>query len=240
MMRLPSSRPSPGVALLVALLALGAVLAWWPTSTDRGLRARPASGQDAQAPGLTPPVRLEPGSAHVETRVLPTGDLRVTHWISSREPLYDVRLALPDLGEGSGAPGPRATRVLVAVDGITVPGPASVDTEPADFLFPGGSAVYVTYLLQDVLERSPSAEGRVLARFTSLSVSYRPRPQERTQVVTGAEVQTLACVPAGAADRDPLPCGRPRDPAAGTDGEWEVRLSGERLGDRVIAQMDLT
>lgn len=240
-MRIRSRLPSTPVLLLAALLILGAVLAWWPPSAPPRPAAQPGAdaADGAGPPWLDPPVPLAPGASHVETRVLASGDLRVTHWVRSESRLSDVRLAVPDMvAPGARTPSPLASRVTVAVDGARVPGPRTVDGEPRDFPVPDGTTLYVTYVLEDALERSPSAQGRALVRVTSLALSHRPLPTARTQVVTGARVQALACVPADAQDAAPVPCGSPAEQHV-SDGSWEVRLQGEEVDDRVIAQIDL-
>ena len=57
---------------------------------------------------------------------------------------------------------------------------------------------------------------------------------ESVRTVQGAEVLNLACSPSNAPDAAPTPCGEP-----GSDG-WQVRLTGKKWNDHVMAQLNLT
>ena len=67
---------------------------------------------------------------------------------------------------------------------------------------------------------------------TSLAVRYVPRVERETRVVRASEVLVLACSPS--TGEPPEPCGKPDG-----DGEWRVDLTGQRVDDRVVAQLTL-
>jgi hypothetical protein len=229
----PSGRSWLALALVLAaelLLALGLVVVLRPligqdnTSTD-------ASG-DPAALAFDPPVDLPANASYVETTVLPSGDLEVTHWIHSNSALFSITLTAPQLdGRDSGKA--VATGVVVAADGRVVDGAGTVDTMNQSYEFFGAKSIYVTYLLAGAIERSSSEDGRALARVTSLDVSYVSVRGTSTRSVEGATVLSMACSPAGQPDAVPEPCGAPE----GTG--WQVELSGENRDDRVMAQLEL-
>jgi hypothetical protein len=188
--------------------------------------------RDSAALAFDPPLVLPANGSYVETTVLPSGDLRVAHWIRSKTALFSITLTAPPLaGRDSGKV--EATGVVVAADGRVVDGADSVDTMSQSYQFYGSKSIYVTYLLAGVVERSPSEAGRALARVTALDVSYLSVEGTSMRRVEGATVLSMACSPAAEPDALPEPCGAPED--AG----WQVELSGEDRNDRVMAQLDL-
>ena len=92
--------------------------------------------------------------------------------------------------------------------------------------------MYVTYLLQGVLERSSTHPDRALARITSLDVGYRPASRSSTVAFVGAALLNLACEPVYV-DIPPVPCG------VRTSDGWNVDLPAGSQGYRVMAQLDL-
>jgi hypothetical protein len=189
-------------------------------------------GQDARTIPFEPPLALPVNGSYVETVVLPSGDLKVTHWIQTKVPQFNIRLMPPTLfGIDSGVV--TATDVEVAADGRVVPGADSVDGASQSYQFFGTKSILVTYVLSGALERSPSVEGRALARVTALDLRYVSMGGESVRSVKGAEVLNLACSPSTAPNAVPEPCGKPD-----SDG-WQVRLTGDNWNDHVMAQLNL-
>jgi hypothetical protein len=190
-------------------------------------------GEEARTLPFEPPIGLPVNGSYVETDVLPSGDLRVTHWIHTKVPQFSIKLMAPVLaGIDSGTV--TATGVEVAADGRVVPGSSSVDGVSQSYPFHGAESIYVTYVLSGAMELSSSVEGRALARVTALDLEYLSMGGESVRSVQGAEVLNLACSPSGAPDASPKPCGKPD-----SDG-WKVRLTGKKWNDHVMAQLNLT
>lgn len=219
------------------LLLLGLVFLVLPALTI-GLVASRMSGEgDSEATvssegrGLTPPRPLGPGEAYVRTVVLPSGDLRVTHWIESSTTLLAVELSLPDV---TGVSDVEARNVRVVADGRRVAGSPRITTVPTSYPMLGARSVQVRYRLKGAVERSAtSAPGRALTLMTALDVAHEPPPERVTRSFHAPEVLSLACAPT-AADAAPEPCGAV-DPAGG----WTVERTGARVDDRVLAQVSL-
>jgi hypothetical protein len=127
-----------------------------------------------------------------------------------------------------------ATGVEVAADGRVVTGADSVGTEGRRYQVFGATAVYVTYTLTGALETSTSADGRALARVTSLDVSYASAGGTSTRSIEAADILGMACSPVADPDATPAPCGSPEQ------GRWQVELSGPHRDDRVMAQLNLS
>ena len=185
------------------------------------------------------PVDLKPGTAYVRTRVLPSGDLVVTHWIRTRTLVGSVTVRAPRtlmLDPDSVS----VTHVVVAANDASYPEhPSSqIGTRAWTFQFPEARTIYLRYRLSGVVEAGGPG-GRALARITSLYVVPGSRPVPVTQVVVGARVLALACT-SGSARR---PGGPLRLDAGGT---WTVRPQGTqnaqaaRQPTRVMAQVDLS
>jgi len=235
----PVSSGSPSVPFWLAVayvLAVGLVLAVGFVGLLRPVLSQiegPTDGPEVTPTiAFDPPVALPADSSYVETVVLPSGDLKVTHWIHSRIPLFGIRLAAPEL-DGSRSGRVVATRVEVAADGRAVPGADSVDSSNQIYQLFGATSVSVSYVLAGAVERSASAEGRALARVTSLDVSYASLGGTSTRSIEGADVLALACTPAGSLHAVPEPCGSPEH------GRWQVELSGNDRDDRVMVQMNM-
>ena len=213
-----------GLALLATLVALGALVAAYvgsPGGTDAEPR-RPGAATTSES------LDALPEESYVETRVRRDGDMVVRQWISSEVPLRHVALALPQV---SGAR-LSAARVSVLADGVQAPGPRTITRGRATYYFKGSTDVRVTYRLTGAVLRGGSVTGRALALATTLDVGFRPRPARETRVVLAPEVLSLAC--AASSTQSPVPCGS----LEGLD-RWRVELSGDRVGDRVLAQVTL-
>ncbi len=176
---------------------------------------------------------LPANGSYVETVVLPSGEMKVTHWIRTKVPESSIKLMAPVLaGIDSGVV--TATEVQVVADGMVVPGADSVEGAGQTYRFVGTKSIYVTYVLSGALERSTSVESRALARVTALDLRYPSMSGTSVRSVQGAEVLNLACSPPGTPDAAPEPCGKP-DP----DG-WQVQLAGGNRNDHVMAQLQLS
>lgn len=218
----PDRRAKVVLVALAWLVGLGA-LAYALLVGLRDDPADPAAGGSAD-----PPRALAPAEAYVDTRVLPAGDLVVRQWIRAREPLTALGLELPDV---PGAGDVSADQVEVVADGVVVAGPDRVSAAGATYTFEEAATVLVTYRLQGVVQVSDSVAGRALALATALDTAYAPRVERETRVVHGQEVLSLAC--SSQSGGSPEPCGRDRG------DEWQVDLSGDRVDDRVLAQLNL-
>jgi hypothetical protein len=158
--------------------------------------------------------------------VLPSGHLRVTHWIHSRAPVRTIRLQQPSVGQLGTL---KLTRVVVAGDRA----PAIRDVTRKDAYDVGGARnVYVSYELSGAVTRAPRPTGRALAVVTNLDVTGPPSPSLVTHAVLGARILNLACSTASPA-AVPTPCGTP------DRSGWHVTLDESGVTDRVMAQVDL-
>ena len=213
------------------MAAIGIVLMLRPLLSQNDESTDP--GQPPRTIPFIPPVALPANGSYVETVVLPSGDLRVTHWIHTKLPKTSIKLVAPVLaGIDSGVV--TATKVEVAADEMIVPGADSVDGVSEGYQFVAAKSIYVTYVLSGVLERSTSVASRALARVTALDLRYPSMSGTSLRSVQGAEVLNLACSPARTPDAVPEPCGKP-DP----DG-WKVQLAGGNRNDHVMAQLQLS
>ncbi len=208
--------------LVIALVLAGALGFLVLREGDAEPPAAPARPAAVDSP------RVPPNSTYERTEVTDSGELRVTQVIRSDALLFNVGLSVPDLSEYGLAA--RAENVKVVVDDRVVPGPKAID-KFAEYPFVGAMNVEISYLLTGVVERSESSQGRALARVVALDVDYEPPPTTTIKVVEGSFVLSLAC---WGGRGDPVrPCGAPVD-----DG-WGVRLTGDRIDQRVMAQLDI-
>lgn len=183
---------------------------------------RPAGGTNASSP-------TEPDSSSVVSTVLPNGDVVVRQRIRAIRPIRLLRLELPPAAGGEGV---SATQVEVVADGNTAFGRSTITDASATYIFAPATDVRIRYRLTGVVQLSESAPGRALAVATTLGVRYAPRVARETRVVHAAEVLMLAC--GRSPDEPPVPCGEPDG-----DGRWRVELTGQRVDDRVVAQLTL-
>jgi hypothetical protein len=220
----PRDRRAKVVLIALAWLVGGGVLAY---ALLAGLRGDPA--EQGAGGSAAPPRALAPAEAYVDTRVLPAGDLVVRQWIRPREPMTALGLELPVV---PGAEDLSADQVEVVADGVVADGPDRVTAAGATYTFEESTDVLVTYRLEGATQVSDSAAGRALAVVTTLETAYAPLVERETRVVHGPEVLSLAC--SRQPDGSPEPCGRDSG-----DDQWEVYLSGDRVDDRVLAQLNL-
>jgi hypothetical protein len=190
--------------------------------------------QTTQVPSthvFTPPVPLAPGAAYVRTRVLPSGQLLVRHWIRAGSPVSRVRLVVPDV---SGLPAGAVSvhKVVIAGDQREVAA-GRHGQAGREYTFPPARDLYVSYRLEGTLEHSGSVAGRALARITSLDVETGVRLTRSIRVIEGPRILSLACS-APTPGALPSPCGQQDG-----SGPWTVRLDPRTSRDRVMAQVDL-
>lgn len=212
------------VFLLLPAATLAMVAARRDGSAPREVTLR-SQGQE-----LSPDRGVDTDETFVRTRVLPSGDLQVTHWIDSTRLLLTVDLSVPGV---TGAEGVSAHHVRVVADGRPVTGPDRITDAPGRFSLLGAHSVEVRYRLTGAVERSPSVPGRGLALVTSLDVQQEPAPVRVIRSILAPEVLSLACAPT-TSQPAPQPCG-----AVDPGGGWTVELTGDRADDRVLAQVTL-
>jgi hypothetical protein len=220
-------RRSAGMAALAvgALVAAGGVL-WLAAGRHT---ADPVVQLTHSAP-FTPPVPLRADSSYVRTRVLPSGDLEVTHWIRTRSSVSSVTLRTPRV-TGLPRDSVTTTRVVLAGDGTPAHTVSAPHRPSSTYPVPPTQSLYVSYRLSGALQMS-GPDGRALARITALDVSTGAHLARTTRAVVGTTVIALACTPA-TAGAAPAPCG------AVQDGAGSVRLGRAEQGDEVMAQLSL-
>jgi hypothetical protein len=224
----PPGRVSGSTVLgLVLVLSLVGTLAFGMFGVGNGDRPAPR----AQVVAFQPPVHLPAGDEYVRSRVLPTGDLAVEHWVRARTMITRITLTVPSV------PGLDPGRVVardveLQVDGLDVQVPRTVWQDSDAEVLTAAHRVHISYVLSGVLQRSPAGSARALARVTTLDLSTIPDTEQRAVSVTGARVLSMACTaPSPAAV--PRPCGERR--ALG----WRVDLGTDDHEDVVMAQLDL-
>jgi hypothetical protein len=215
-------------AAAVAAACVVAVSATWLVSDgqpdDQAVLTR--------AGAFEPPDPLPPDTSFVRTRVLPSGDLDVRHWIHTASWVYSVTLATPVVA-GLTPGSVRVTRLFFASDGTPAPVvvPSGSPHQPRTFQLPPTRRLYVRYRLSGVVQRSDGSGPRALARITSLNVATSSALVRTTRSVVGATVLTLACTRDAATA--PTPCGTERG------GVWSARLGPGDSDTPVMAQLDL-
>ena len=208
-------------AALVSVAALvgAALLVIHPGSGD-GRIVRSAATRYA------PPRAVPPNTSYVQTRVLSSGELRVTHWIESRTPVSELRLDQPRI---AGLPSLHVSKVVVVGNGTPA---VRSSWNQREYYVIGARHLYVRYTLQGAVTRAPQPPGRALAVITNLEVDGVPVLTQTTHSVLGAHVLNLACsLPTPEAL--PAPCGVSAGKA------WRATLDGSEVDDRVMAQLDL-
>jgi hypothetical protein len=178
------------------------------------------------------PVTLQPGTSYVRSRVLPSGDLVVTHWIRTRGPVDSLQVETPatrGLTPGSVT----VSHLVLAADGRADPAASSGSRSGTQTLrFPFAHTIYLQYRLSGVVQATGPGR-RALARLTALDVVAGGNAVRTTQIVLGAKVLALACT-SGPSDALPVPCG------AQDAKSWSVRLAPGRQPTRVMAQVELS
>jgi hypothetical protein len=216
-----------GVLAAVTVVLVG--VAWFATA-----RHTTSQPQLSHNDSFAPPGHLMPDTSFVRTRVLPSGDLEVTQWIRSRNWVYAVTLSTPRVA-GLATGTLSTTGVALGSDGKQTATLGAQGFEPGTRIFelPPTHSLYIRYRLSGVLEKSPGASGRALARITSLDVRTRTHLVSTTRTVVGARVLNLACTP-DKPNALTTPCGIEHG------GVWSVRLPRGQEGSQVMAQLDLS
>ena len=221
-----------GVLLVVGLVIIATFNVLVAVRSDDEDGSATASGEPVGVRFLdiVPPQEAREVGSYTESRIDSNGEVRVTQWIRSRQPLAGVRLRMPSLpGVGSA----QATDLLVAADRRILAEPQSLGAAGGQVIFATPArVVYLSYTLKGVLERSPSARGRALVPATALTVDYTPRTGPARLTLMGDTVLSAAC--SATASASPRPCGAP------SDGSWIVMLHGAERGDSVAAQVNLS
>ena len=212
----------------VVILVVGGLV--WLRSGQGGDdgRIRPV-----HADSFVAPVELSPATSYVRSRVLPSGDLEVTHWIRSRDAVDSLTVSTPEtLGLVSGTV--RVSDFVLAVDGSPYPAVSIDEGTPGTrtLRFPMTDTIYLRYRLAGAVQPTGPG-GRALARITSLDVSIASELVQTVRTVVGARVLSMACAD-GPPDAASAPCG------SDDGGVWTVRLDKGRLGSRVMARLDLS
>jgi len=188
--------------------------------------------ETASQVGFSPPEAIPVNSEYVQSQILPSGDLRVEHWIRSTRGIYELTLSLPPTTPRNDQAEVKARALRVEDDGQTHVGPPDVGAREDSYFFPRASTLHVSYILSGVVVRSSSVAGRALLQVTSVDLGITGNSLPKTLVVTGGDVLAAACT---TPDRNtaPRPCGNP------DKNGWRVRLSASARDDRVMAQLDL-
>jgi hypothetical protein len=211
-------------ALGAVVFAVAGVL--WVESGRHDERARLT-----HASSFAPPVHLAADTSYVRTRVLPSGQLIVTHWIRSDTWIYAVTVTTPKV-IGLDPASVTSSRFKLASNGTAAPTASSRGVAGTRvFQLPPTHQLYLRYRLSGVVERSGRSDGRDLARITSLDVSTSSTLTRTTRLIVGATVLALACTPTG--QTVAAPCGTEHG------GIWSVRLGPEQQASHVMAQLDL-
>ncbi|MGC4110950.1 MAG: hypothetical protein QM747_11120 [Nocardioides sp.] len=216
---------SAGVGLLAGLVA-GVV---WVTSGS----SPEQKGTLTHATTYEPPVELSPGTAYIRTKVLPSGDLEVTHWIQSTTPVQYLTAKLP------AAPGLTAgslvvSHVVLAADGVrssAVP-VADVPNGVTSYRVPGARVLFLRYRLSGALKPGTDPQ-HSLALVTSLLVTTGTKLTSTTESVVASHVLSLGCT-------YDAPSGTPWDCGTTSNGQSVVRLYGTQQQSRVTASLDLS
>lgn len=210
------------VVALACLLGGGALAYALLLGPDDGPPVPDAGGTSA------PALALGPAESRVETQVMPSGDLVVRQTIRAEEPLTSLALEIPVV---AGAEGLSAEQVEVVAGGAEATGPDRIVATGAIYTFEASTEVLVTYRLRGAVQASDSVAGRALAVVTHLPATYAPMVEREVRVVRAPVVLALAC--SRPPDGSPRPCG-----TKVSDGRWRVDLADDRVGDRVLAQLD--
>ena len=209
--------------VVVVILGLVLVVTQHWGSDDVPEAKKPAAKFD-------PPVALLANSEYVQSRVLPSGDLQVEHWIRSTRTISELTLRVPTSIRSDQA-SVMAREVTVESNSGTQRGADLVGATPETYSFVGTPTLHVSYLLSGVVVRSSSASQRALAQLTSLDLRFTHDRVDKTVMVNGGRLLSAACL----ADPNavPRPCGDPEGKG------WRVTLGAPERHDRVMAQLDL-
>jgi hypothetical protein len=215
------------VCVLVATVLVAAGLVWWATS--RGAEEQSIAIHDHP---YAAPVRLVPNSSFVRSRVLPSGDVVVKHWIRIRRQVDAVNLKVPRVA-GLASHALTVSDVVLVSNGLRLPASSPVDhVGITTYALLPTHRLYIRYRLSGVVQRSGGPGERALARITALGVTTSTPVVRTTLAVVGAQVLALACTPEGQSVA--TPCGND------SDGTWSTRLGPGQQASQVMAQLNLS
>jgi hypothetical protein len=213
--------------LVAAFVAIVGYLAWV------GLRPEPdVAARLADAARYRPPVPLTPDTSYVRSRILPSGQVEVTHWVSTRTMLFSVELETPHV-PGLASDAVSVTDLTLASDGAPVP--TNADVRPGHVTtiwLPPTQQLFLRYRLRGVVDYATAAHDRALARITALDVTTVDNLQYTTHSVSASRVLALACL----SKKGPsaVPCGQEHGRT------WLARLGPGHMDTQVMAQVNLT
>lgn len=185
----------------------------------------------------SPPARVAPfldmprDGELVTSRILSSGDIRVDHWIRTRRPVVQVTVKPPLTQQTPGGQDPFAQRVEIDTKRGAQPGPRTVETTARTYFFASTHAVHVSYVITGALIRSGTRSHRALAPLTFLNLNYAGQEPDKTVLVRGARVLSVACTTTPYTE--PQPCGEVKGNA------WRVHLRTDGPDEQVMAQLDL-
>ena len=230
------------LAALVAVAAVAAVVVL-------GLRA--LTGDDPSSTGAGPaaphrwatvpaaPLEAPAEGLYVVSTVTADGQVEVQTWLRVPQPVTELRLTTtdPDLLPGSTE---SLGLVVRTMDGRLLAHRTSVGTNPQRIrLRDPATDLYLSYTIDGAMDdRSPTVQGRSLARVLGMDIDYAgadgSRVVVRRLVTSPGTVLNVACLaPSQDFDAAPRPCGSPTG-----DGDWLVELRGEHRQDRLLAQLE--
>lgn len=227
------------------VLPLAALVLATSAVVGTGVRsAGAATGEPAPRTPLAAQPGLAPDEELVSSRLLPTGELRVDHWIQTLRPVTALTLGLPRStaprtpvvrSDGTVAPTTAdvvATHLSVVADGVPQTGPRSLGPRPVSYYLTAARTVHVSYLLTGAVLPNALAPDRALLRPVLLDVESSPAGVRRSIDLSGVRVLGAWCAPADHRGATRA-CGR----AVGTS--WRVDLRDGPVPTEVSAQVAL-
>ena len=150
------------VITLAFAIGLGLVLMQpWGAGDAREETASPAA--------FNPPGAVPDNSEYVQSRILPSGDLKVaaldSQYARDRQAHIERAPVPPNHG-----PGTKVRALHVQSDGETHVGPAALGARGNSYYFAGASSVHVSYIMSGVVVPSNSVVERALVRVTSVDL----------------------------------------------------------------------
>ena len=204
--------------------------------TASGSAPEPAGDSTLEA-GTPPtaPVRLPVRGTFVDARVQPDGTVDVTQWMRGGTAISEITLAVfdsPQIDVAGATPEATDLQVRTSQGTVALADP-TIGSEPRtiDLVRPS-LLLQLDYTLTDVTEEQSSPPGRALIGTVFLDTAFEGKQGRARIQVGGRRIMSLACVDPGA-ELALRSCGGSRE------GGWSVNLKGNRLDDRVTAQVDL-
>jgi len=221
------------VAVVVALVVLGARALSTHDDSD------PAGSSPARSRGTVPPMPTDAPSEgmYVVSDVTSSGDVDVETWVRASQPITQLKMTTtdPDLLPGSVE---SLDLIVRTMDGTLVAHRDSVGTNHQTIrLREPATDLYFSYTVDGGLDdASSTVPGRRLVRVLAMDVDYEGAATGlvRRLVTASGTVLNVACLrPRSGFQATPRACGK----AVG-EGDWMVELSGQDIGDRLLAQVE--